>query len=88
VQPVAQHCKPDGTPSCGGTTPDDYALQIFTGVGAGDGQIVQMGETRWPVFMPGGDTIRVHDVRSFETGFCDDSFNWAFWAIRDIAMPD
>jgi hypothetical protein len=90
VAPVAQHCKAPGGPSCGGSgfAPDDYALQFFTGVGGGDGQTAQMGETRWPIFMPGGDTIRVRDVRSFESGLCDDSWNWAFWAIRDVAVPD
>lgn len=68
-----------GGPGCGGDPPDDYAL-VFN-VGPGDpGTTVHMGET---VGMSAGSGFfLVRNQRSFQTAYCDDYWNWSWWATQ------
>ena len=71
------NCMP-GEPSCGGITPDDYVLK-FTELATGNHVEVPMGETAswtWTSQQPG--YWGVQNLRSYESGYCDDSWNWAY----------
>ena len=75
IAQVALGCVNWGS-GCGGLTPDLYAL-VFT-VGPGDpGTQVLMGQTATVnAPMP----TWVHNLRSFQSGACDDYWNWGWWA--------
>jgi hypothetical protein len=66
----------DDPPGCGAAA-DDYAF-VFT-LGAGDpGTVVGMGQSK--VLSTPLQPMLVHDLRSYESGACDDYWNWAWWA--------
>ena len=82
VERVALGCKV-GAPSCGGGAPDDYRLQF---VAPSMSLEVPMGETRFPIVLAPGETLTVRNLRSYESGACDDSWNWAYWAVRSETL--
>jgi hypothetical protein len=59
--------------SCGGLEPGDYTLVV------GDKQI-GMGKTE--TFAAGARNFSLHNLRSYQTEWCDDYWNWAFWATE------
>jgi len=76
VSTIALGCNP-GAPSCGGVA-DDFAFSFS--VGPGDpGTVVYMGQT---TTVMGPQAMAVRNLRSFESGACDDYWNWAWWARR------
>ncbi|GAC1353395.1 MAG: hypothetical protein NVSMB47_05500 [Polyangiales bacterium] len=82
VERVALGCKP-GAPSCGGGAPDDYRLQF---IAPSMSLEVPMGETRFPIVLAPGETLTVRNLRSYVSGACDDSWNWAYWAVRSETL--
>jgi hypothetical protein len=69
-----------GGASCGPVVPDLYQLQFRHAQRVG-GPEVPMGATAdWSIPINGGvQNLRVRNLRSFETGACDDYWNWAWW---------
>jgi hypothetical protein len=86
VTEIPLGCVNEG-PGCGGPTPDDYALDFSVGPGAppnlvGMGTTVIMDTPQQPFW--------VHNLRSYQSGACDDYWNWAWYAawIPTSALPD
>lgn len=69
-----------GGPSCGPVVPDLYMLRLRHPQRA-VGLEVPMGATAaWNIPIVGGtQNLRMRNLRSFETGACDDYWNWAWW---------
>lgn len=70
---------PGGGASCGPTVPDLYQLQFVHAQRVGP--TVPMGAAAdWTIpITSGAQNLRVRNLRSFETGACDDYWNWAWW---------
>jgi hypothetical protein len=83
---VALGCHP-GAESCGGPGADEYRFDV----GGTSLVQVQQGETKQvTVSYPGGTDTQVlsfRNLRSYETGWCDDYWNYAWWAIPGY-LPD
>ena len=58
---------------CGGLKPDTYVL---TAAGAK----IQMAQTK--AITAAGRDFALHNLRSYQTGNCDDYWNWGFWAVE------
>jgi hypothetical protein len=72
--------------SCG-PIPDDYALS-FEAPGAKNTALVRMGEAAdWLVEGPEPHNFVLRNLRSFETGACDDYWNWGWWAAEVVVVP-
>jgi len=82
VSRVALGCR-SNTQGCGGVPPDEYAL-VFTPTAAPERAVrVEMGQGR-PIELsqaPAGHTWLVRNLRSFQTEYCDDYWNFA-WYLR------
>ena len=73
VTPKPLGCPKPDAPTCG-TTADSYVFEFAAAGGAS--LMVPMGQSLpWTV---GGQNVVVRNHRSFETGYCDDYWNWAF----------
>ena len=59
--------------ACGGKAP-------IEGVGAAGAGGVAMGATEQ--FVASGRTFRARNLRSFQTEWCDDYWNWAYWVVE------
>lgn len=71
-------CTPDDIGGCGGGgEPDDYRFDIKSGNTLVS---VEQGEIKAFSVVDGGVgyTLTFRNLRSFETGFCDDYWNWAY----------
>jgi hypothetical protein len=77
IKPMPLGCKQET--GCGGLPPDDYSLAFtsFEGAALYD---VGMGQTT--TFGWGAKNWQAHNLRSFQTNYCDDYWNWAYW-IRE-----
>lgn len=75
-------CYPN-QPGCG-QTPDDYRL-VFDGgdqalvLGMGEAGTLTLPTPFWQYF-------EVHNLRSFETGMCDDYWNWAYFGVQNMLV--
>lgn len=83
IEPVALGCYPNqrGCPEL----PDDFVLR-FERTGSPI-DIPMGGETDW--YVPGApypDTIQVRNLRSYQSGNCDDYWNWSWWAVGNFAF--
>jgi hypothetical protein len=80
VETVALGCYPDAPPGC--TTKEDFALRFFQVDQEGNSITVPMGVTsEWKILIPDGKfPLVVRNLRSFETGNCDDYWNWGYYA--------
>lgn len=63
-------------PGCGGYQPDDYALSFSLKAGEA-GTLVAMGQT---VTLVNQEPWQVRNLRSYQTPWCDDYWNWAWYA--------
>ena len=75
----------DGTDmGCG--IADDYRLDVIVSGGAAP---VYQGQTKLVHLGDAGanQTIQFRNLRSFETGWCDDYWNWGWWATP-IVLED
>jgi hypothetical protein len=82
VDRVALGCRPMSQ-GCGGVPPDDYAL-VFTSTAVPERSMrVGMGQSNTIDFSPGGSVgiLTVRNLRSFQTEYCDDYWNFA-WFLR------
>lgn len=74
-------CFPDPEPSpCG--VPENYALRFKEELGGDEpGPLLYMGESMlWPVSDKGQYVNwQVRNLKSFETGYCDDYWNWGYY---------
>jgi len=82
VSTAALGCYPNG-PSCG-PPEDDYLMTFLPDVEPSNAIELQMGsEQSWifegPLFQ---ERLNVRNLRSYESGACDDHWNWAFWLAR------
>ena len=67
------------TPGCGGAqAPGDYALLFDVGPGQ-PGVMVGMGQVEW--IYNGIQDFMVRNQRSYQSGACDDYWNWSWWAM-------
>lgn len=70
-------CSAEEGSGCGGPKPGDYTLDFTTAAGAPT-LSVKMGETAtWQ--LDANNSVRVRNLRSFQTAICDDYWNWAYW---------
>lgn len=91
----------DGTPfsvtnvalGCDGTNmgcgiADDHRLDV--GGLSGPPMPVYQGNTAQIHVLDSGEErlLSFRNLRSFETGWCDDYWNWAWWATSDVFIPD
>jgi hypothetical protein len=68
---------------CGGGSSQvgDYALRLEAGGSAVEVEMGEEAELQAELF--GASTrFRVHNLRSYESGLCDDYRNWAYWVQR------
>ena len=73
-----------GGTSCGPVVPDLYQLQFRHALRTGGPEVPMGATTDWNIPITGGaQNLRVRNLRSFETGACDDYWNWAWW-IADV----
>ena len=85
VETLALNCYPDAPPGC--SIKDDYTLRFFQIDQEGNSVTVPMGGTAsWKILIPdGGYPYTVRNLRSFETGNCDDYWNWGYYVTS--ALP-
>jgi hypothetical protein len=81
VDRVQLGCAPGPTCNGGKTDADDYAFDFKSPSGTGSPTRVYMGETV-PWRNDGAD-FTVSNLRSFQTGYCDDYWNWAYTIYVD-----
>ena len=67
--------------ACGSPAPDDYAFDFKSASGADASLRVYMGETA--TWTSGGKPFTVRNLRSFQSGDCDDYWNWAYTIYAD-----
>lgn len=81
---TALGCHPDSEPGCG--QEDEYRFDLH---GVADTSAYQ-GETKYfDVQEAGGiTTLQFRNLRSFETGWCDDYWNWAYWVVPAPLLGD
>jgi len=81
VETVGLGCYPDVQPGC--TVKEDYVLRFFQLGNEGNEISVPMGTTdSWKILIPDGEyPITVRNLRSFETGNCDDYWNWGYYVV-------
>jgi hypothetical protein len=86
VDKVPLGCYP-GEPSCG-MPKDDFVFTFRSQLDPTSTLELAMGETRdWQLNGPNGPILwTVRNLRSFESGYCDDYWNWAYW-LRP-ALPE
>lgn len=77
IKPIALGCA-NGEVGCGGLPPDDYLLR-FEPAGGGASLDVKMASLR-NLTDANGRRYDIRNLRSFQTGFCDDYWNWAWLA--------
>ena len=82
ITTTALGCYPNG-PSCG-PPEDDYAMTFRSELDPSNTEELQMGTERSWVFdgPMGQEAVNVRNLRSYESGACDDHWNWAFWLTR------
>ena len=78
VDAEALNCYPNEQPGCG--PKEDFVLW-FKSEYSSEALNVPMGETReWIQAGYGGShVLTVHNLRSYETGWCDDYWNWGYY---------
>jgi hypothetical protein len=67
--------------ACGSVAPDEYAFDFKSASGAASPLRVYMGETA--TWTNGGKPFTVRNLRSFQTTYCDDYWNWAYTIYAD-----
>lgn len=74
---TALGCHPGAEPGCG--LEDEYRFDIYA---VGNTSVYQ-GETKLFDVNEGGQvrTLQFRNLRSFETGWCDDYWNWGYWVV-------
>lgn len=78
---MALGCVSKDVQGCGGArVPDDYAFSFAPKAAGATPVAVRMGETK-PLPLGGTalGTWAVRNLRSYESGACDDSWNWSYW---------
>lgn len=87
VETIPLNCYPDMPPGC--TIKDDYLLRFFQIDQEGNSVTVPMGSTAsWKILIPdGGYPYTVRNLRSFETGNCDDYWNWGYYVALESPDP-
>ena len=75
---TALGCHPDAEPGCG--KEDEFRFDVTSASGV---LPVYQGETKAFDVIEGGalKTLLFRNLKSFETGWCDDYWNWAYWAV-------
>jgi hypothetical protein len=83
IDRVPLHCVADAGAGCGGGPADDFALR-FTLAGAGAPLTLGMGQAaELPPGAAASARYRASDLRSYESGYCDDYWNWAWFVVRE-----
>ena len=85
ISPVALGCFPNAEPNCG--YEEDYALRFSSPFG--EPIDVYMGEL-WDWYLQSSDLqyLLVRNLRSYETGWCDDYWNWGYWVSGGLMLDD
>lgn len=84
VERVGLDCYP-GEPSCG-FPKDDFVLLFRSPLDPSSTLELPMGETsEWMLNGPNGPIYwYLRNLRSYESGLCDDYWNWAWWMLPDM----
>ena len=82
VDEIAIGCYTNPPDNCGGTdrAVDSYLLKFIPIFDPNDSVTLAMGETK-SLYLAGHSTEyywRVHNLRSYQTEYCDDYWNWAY----------
>jgi hypothetical protein len=84
ISPIAQGCYPNEPPGCG--PHEDYQLQFSDAVSPAMSVVVPMGQT---TFLNGAKEYwTIRNLRSFESGNCDDYWNWGYWVMPQLLEGD
>ena len=83
ITSVALGCYPEEPPGCGSA--DDYLLRFLPN--GGPPVDIAMGQTQMLVASP-ARYFDAKNLRSFETGWCDDYWNWSYWAVELQLLGD
>lgn len=81
ITTTALGCYPPTSQGCG--QEDDYRFDVGGNTGLVE---VYQGESRF-ISVDGQPPLLFHNLRSFETGWCDDYWNWAYW-VTPAPIPD
>jgi hypothetical protein len=86
VTPVRLSCPDPFQGGCGGNEPTGvYAMSFHQNNGLPD-VVVNMGHGA--VIESAAGPLLVRNLRSYITGYCDDGWNWAHWAVPSFATRD
>jgi hypothetical protein len=68
--------------------PDDYAFRFSAIVGGSQVTLAtgQSGSLRVTTSVGQQQGLTVHDLRSHQSGKCDDYWNWAWWAAGHAGL--
>lgn len=77
INPLPLGCYPGQEDECG--VPEDYVLQFQSRT---DGSAVDVPMGQIGQFAADGQWLSAKNLRSYETGYCDDYWNWAYWVTR------
>ena len=66
---------------CGGPAPDDYLFRASAGGNTAD---IKMGDNAYLKNPKSGQGLLLRNVRSFQSSYCDDYWNWAYYAVREL----
>jgi hypothetical protein len=83
IQEVPLDCaSPDEGSGCGGSEKLGLYMLRFSSQASQGTVDVTMGASQW--LRVGNGWLQVRNLRSFVSGWCDDYWNWAHWAIDGI----
>jgi hypothetical protein len=86
TETVGLGCYPDAPPGC--SIKEDYVLRFFQLGNDGNDVSVPMGTTAaWQILIPDGQyPVKARNLRSFETGNCDDYWNWGYYVVSPLHL--
>jgi hypothetical protein len=80
VTQIAQGCYPNEPPGCG--PHEDYTLLFADAKNSGKSAVVAMGQLGY--LETSSEYWSIRNLRSFETGNCDDYWNWGYWLAPQV----
>jgi hypothetical protein len=80
VEAVPLGCYPDQEEGC--SVKDDFELRFFDRDLPDNDVVVHMGESEYAWPLEAGASFSPRNLRSYESGLCDDYWNWAYYLDR------
>lgn len=80
IESIPLGCYPNEQPGCG--KHEDYQLRFTDAQNAANAVVVPMGQLGY--LGTAAEYWSIKNLRSFETGMCDDYWNWAYWVSAQL----